>query len=216
MATADVLVPSYMRVTPGSVNIPVATFPKIRSDPSDPKSIAIDWAKSFNGALAKGDPKNIASFFLEDSYWRDHLALSWDYHTATGSKAVESYLSELKNGVQLQNVEIDLSTPFRSPHIAAFDLGDVKGVESFLTFKTKLGSGNGLVRLAEEQGKWKIFNLFTTLTELVGYEESTGLRRPQGVEHGGQKDRKNWLDRRAADENYDSTEPTVLIVGMSL
>ena len=227
MATAAVMIPSHLRCEPGSVNVPVGTFPKpTPSPPKDVSQIADEWASKFNQALSKADPETIASLFLEDSYWRDHLALSWDYHTATGRKGVREYLDRLAKGdkkgdkgIVLESVTIDKSTAHRAPHVGSFDLGEVKGVESYLTFKTKLGSGRGLVRLSQQgdggKGDWKIFNLFTTLEELDGNEEATGARRPNGVEHGGKPDRKNWADRRKEEEEGKEGEdgPVVLIVG---
>lgn len=209
-------IPSYARCEPGSINIPIATFPST-TEPSNPAQIANDWAKAFNEALSKADPNSLANLFLEDCYWRDHLALSWDYHTLKGRGKVLEFLETLKaspQGIGLQSVEIDNGHPFRAPQVASFDGSDVKGLQSFLTFKTKLGKGAGLVRLSEENGQWKVFSLFTSLEELNDYPEPTGIRRPQGVQHGGQPDRKNWLEKRIESENYEGgADPTALIVG---
>ena len=80
--------------------------------------------------------------------------------------------------------------------------------------QTDVGSGAGIVRLVQDDGKWKVFTLFTCLMELMGYEEVTGERRPFGVEHGERASRENWLDQRNAEKNFeDNQEPTVLILG---
>jgi hypothetical protein len=87
-------------------------------------------------------------------------------------------------------------------------------VGAFLTIETNVGSGAGIVRLVQDNGIWKAFTLFTFLRELAGHEENVGKKRPNGVDHGEQLSRKNWLDRRKAEENFEEgQEPTVLILG---
>jgi hypothetical protein len=71
----------------------------------------------------------------------------------------------------------------------------------------------GLAKLVQQGGKWKAFTLFTLMRELKGHEESVASRTPQGVDHGGKPGRKNWLECRVADANYESSEPAVLILG---
>ena len=65
-------------------------------------------------------------------------------------------------------------------------------VQAFLKVETDVGSGEGIVRLVQEGGNWKVFTLFTFLKELRGHEESVGKRRPHGVEHGEHASQKNW------------------------
>jgi hypothetical protein len=219
MATAKVAqptsaVPSSQRIEPGSVNIPVHQFPSAGSSPDDPASLAREVVKSINDALSKDDVIALANLFLDDCYWRDHLVLSWEFRTLKGRDKVKGFLTE--NGCTLKSVEIDTSSGFTSPRIGAFDgVGEVKGVEFFFSFKSKEGTGKGTCRLSEDsKGKWKIFSFFTQLKELNGFEEPVGPKRPTGVQHGNKPDRKNWLESRQAQSNYeDGQEPTVLIVG---
>ena len=215
MATADVLTPSSSRVEPGSINIPVASFPSTTKEvPSDPNSIAARIIDTFNDGLAANDGGKVAGLFHENSYWRDHLGLTWDFRTFKGRSGIDDFF---KGGVRgLKTVEIDSTSPFRAPHYGPLDgAGDVNGIEFFVNFTTELGSGQGICRLVEVQpDSWHIFSLFTTLRSLKGHEEATGLHRPRGVDHGGKLARKNWFDRRTAESNYeDGREPSVLILG---
>lgn len=211
-ATDPGLTVSKDRCEPGSVNIPVCKWPKTAEKPSDPQSIATEVVNAFNKALADGDTKAIANLFLEDGYWRDHLGLTWDLHTFKGREKIQDFLA---NGCPLTNIELDTSTDFRSPKITPFDFkGDVEGVQFFFTFSTKTGRGQGVARLSERDGQWKIFTLFTTLREIKGHEEPLYHRRSKGVQHGGRANRKNWKERREATINFEGKEPTVLIVGM--
>lgn len=92
--------------------------------------------------------------------------------------------------------------------------GKVHTVQAFLTVETDIGRGSGVVRLVQYHGAWKVFTLYTFLRELKGHEEQVGGRRPNGVAHGEHLSRKNWLDRRKAEENFENCEePTVLILG---
>jgi len=167
--------------------------------------------------LKSKDYHKLSELFLEESYWRDHLAFSWTFHTLHGPSEIISFFKTHKNGCRIQGLEIDESTPFRAPHVnPAFDgAGKISGVESFLKVETDVGSGLGLVRLVEEKGQWRAFTLFTEMRELRGWEEGVGERRPVGVVHGGKVGRRNWKQRRAASENYEEEEPVVLILGMS-
>ena len=88
-------------------------------------------------------------------------------------------------------------------------------VTAWIGFETAVGRGNGLLRLVEEDGADKAFTLLTALQELKGHEEPRGPRRPMGAQHGIDKDRQTWKERRQAEaESLGSTEqPYVLVIG---
>ncbi len=219
MATAAVETPSYNRVEPGSSRLTAANYPTANpSEDVDVDKVAKDWVSSFNNVLKGGDFAGLEKIFLRESYWRDQLCLSWNYHTFKGTEKMVAFLKKAPKGVRLQAVDIDTSSKLRAPSVSAVDFsGKVKGVQSFLTVETDVGRGRGLVRLLQDQedgGKWKAFTLFTTMHELKGHEETVGARRPHGVEHGGKPGRKNWRERREAEQNLEGDmEPTVLILG---
>jgi len=204
---------SSQRCEPGSVNIPVGKWPATADDTSvDANGIATKVVNEFNQALEKKDYKAVANLFVEDGYWRDHLALSWDLRTLKGREKIASFLNE---GCRLTKIEIDTTSDLRAPQVAPLDgTGDVKGIQFFVNFTTEIGAGQGVARLAERDGQWKVWTLFTSLRELAGHEEPTNHRRTKGVEHGGKPDRKNWLERRKADADFEDSDPAVLIIGM--
>ncbi|KPI43444.1 putative indole-3-pyruvate monooxygenase YUCCA3 [Cyphellophora attinorum] len=205
--------PSFRRLEPGSVNLLPHKFTSSGSDDADPAALATETIDAFNKALSGNDVIAVAGLFAEDSYWRDHLGLTWDVRTFFGKAMIQEQLSQ--NGCAVTSVKIDDSSAYRAPHIAAFDgASKVKGIEFFITFESKVGSGRGTCRLFEENGKWKIFSFFTSLRNIKGHEEATGPRRPTGVVHGGQPGRKNWVERRQSEQHYeDGREPTVIILG---
>ena len=55
--------------------------------------------------------------------------------------------------------------------------------------------------------------LLTTLEELKGHEEKTGLNRPTGDAYSRNFGGENWLDQRVGSQAYEDREPTVLVVG---
>jgi hypothetical protein len=206
-------------VEPGSFRLPTARFPIVPSSkPTDVDSIAEAWVKSFNKVLNNPKLATIPELFLEESYWRDQLCLSWDFHTLKGPDNIVSLLKQSKTDCRIKSFALDKSSKLRSPSASVIDAdGKVHTVQAFLTVETDIGRGSGIVRLVQEHGSWKVFTLYTFLKELKDHEELVRKRRPNGVAHGEHLSRKNWLDRRTAEESFeDCQEPTVLILGNSI
>lgn len=212
MTAAEPVQPATRQWAPGSVNIPRAKWPVTARDTSiDAAVVASQVIDSLNQSLAKNNIEGIQKLFCGEGYWRDHLALTWDLRTMKGSDRIASFLEK---GHSLLRVEIDASSPERAPKVTALDpMEMVKGIQFFTTVTTKFGAGRGLVKLVEEDGQWKIWTCFTTLEELSGFEETTGPKRPMGVQHGAVAGRKNWLDRRNGEVEFGNGSPDVLVLG---
>ena len=213
MTAAIDLPPSRERVEPGSFDIQLGEFPKTSTTtPEDPDGIATEIIHQLNLSLATKDKAATSSLFIENSYWRDHLCYSWDFHTIKGAQAISAFVTEPKTA---SKIEIDRSSAIKAPHVGPIDAyGEVNGIEFFIKITTENGHGNGVVRLAEQSDKWKIFTVFTSLVGATGVDEATGPNRPVGVQHGEQQGRKNWKDRRVDEVNSEGKDPSVLIVGM--
>lgn len=216
MATA---IAPTVQTMPGTTNLPLATFP---GAPATASLDALQTAQSFvdtvNAHLAKADTESLAALFLENGYWRDHLALTWEFRTVQSPGKIAPFLAEAassQDGFRLQSVTLDAATPSRIPVVAKIDAeGKADVVQFFITFETKIGFGAGTVRLVADGNGWKIYTLGTILQGLKGFEEPVYGRRPAGVSHGQHPGRKNWRERREAEENYtDGSEPLVVIVG---
>ena len=157
---------------------------------------------SLNAALAAGDIGAVKDLFAADSYWRDLVAVTWNLKTVEGPEGVADMLTAQLEHTQPSNFELQA--------------GEMPAEESgvttaWVTFETKTGRGWGLMRLKHD----RIWTLLTALQELKGYEENRGKRRPMGAEHGAQKNRSSWLERKQAEEaslGYD-TQPYTVIVG---
>ncbi|KAK7736128.1 hypothetical protein SLS53_007155 [Cytospora paraplurivora] len=210
--------PSSQRCEPGSVNVPVAKWPKSAVDgPVDILGTANKLVYTFNSYLAKASSREaaegVASLFLDgDCYWRDHLALAWDLRTLKGKGEIASFLQGNSN---LTHVSLDTSSEWRKPRFASFNIEQTsRGILLYISISTRVGTGHGVARLVEDgKGSWKIWTFFTTLEELRGFEEPIGPRRTTGAHHGAHKGRKNWTDRRNEEVSFVDHEPDVLIIG---
>lgn len=217
MAAAASVAPT-VQFMPGSVNLPLAKFPTADSSKLDPHKTAEAVVDAINSGLAKADYDGLARHFLEDGYWRDHLAISWEFHTQHGPSKIANWLkSSAANpgGFRLKSIKLDDSTPVRDPKVVKIDAnGKVDVVQFYFSIDTEIGTGDGIARVAADGTTWKIFTLYTIMKELKGFEEPLGPRRPQGVNHGAHPGRKNWAERREEHINYeDGSKPAVLIIG---
>ena len=215
-------IPSHMRPVPGSINIAPASFPlpAKTAKSTNPSEIAANFVVAFNDALKSKALLDLSLLFLDNGFWRDHLALTWELRTLQGPPRIYDFLkgaATSRDRFRLQRIDVDALNVVRAPKFAPVDAdGEVIGVQFFLNIDTVHGTGQGLVRLVEEAGIWKVFTLYTRLEELKGHEQNIFDRRPVGAEHGGKPDRNNWADKRAEALDYvDGSEPAVLVVGMS-
>lgn len=168
----------------------------------DASELATHWLGELESALAAGDVDAASNLFAATSFWRDLIAMSWNITTVENPDGVRDLLSE--TGAKAEKFE--LSEP------ATTDDGVTT---AWFTFETAVGRGRGLVRLVDEDGSPKAWTFLTALNELKGHEEPKGVRRPKGAEHGINRERKTWLEKRQEEEaNLGATEqPYVLVIG---
>lgn len=204
---------------PGSTNVPIAKFPASNPSPStDTAQVAATVISSVNAAIAATDYPALSNLFVAEGFWRDHLALTWDFRTAQGPSSILEFLKQASgssDGFRLKKVEVDAATAFKAPKLAPLDPeGKVVGVQFFIKVQTAIGNGPGVASLVEVDGQWKIFSLYTSLRELKGHEEGVDAHRPVGVQHGQIPGRTNWAERRALAADYkDGSEPAVFVLG---
>jgi putative flavoprotein involved in K+ transport len=177
-------------------------------DQADPQSrhLIENWLSSFGLALESGDVGGAVELFVEDSYWRDLVAFTWNLKTAEGHEAIRAMLQATLATTKPTSWRIaDGEEPATDGGIT----------EAWIEFETAVGRGRGQLRLRAEGAGSKAWTLLTTLYELKGFEEPRGTARPKGAEHGAQRHRQTWTDRReqeARELGYE-TQPYVLIVG---
>jgi putative flavoprotein involved in K+ transport len=158
------------------------------------------WFADFERALTAGDIDAAADMFCEVSYWRDLVSFTWNITTVEGRDGVRDLLQNTLANTRPYNFQLS------EPATTADGVTD-----AWFTFETAVGRGSGLARLKEE-GAW---TFLTALDELKGFEESKGPGRPHGVEHGAERDRLSWKERRElnAEAMGVTEQPYVLVVG---
>ncbi len=165
-----------------------------------PTEAATTWLTAFDRALAAGDIEAAVELFADESYWRDLVTFTWNIATVEGHDGVRDLLRSCLASTGPGNWRLD------------GEATETDGVvEAWITFETEVARGNGHLRLVDGT----CFTLLTAMTELKGHEEPSGDRRPMGVEHGADPERRSWLERRraeAADLGY-GTQPYCVIIG---
>lgn len=159
---------------PGSHKLPFGIFPPSSQSPVDAGEVSSRLMEALNNAIKARDVPAIKALFHDNSYWRDHLCLSWDLRTFKGSDKISDFVAN--SPTNLNSLDIDWSSDLRSPKQGPIDglygpASEVSGIEFFVKVSTDVGSGRGVVKLAEVDGQWKFFTVFTTLK---GIEEPRG------------------------------------------
>lgn len=177
--------------------------PVTTADTTSAPDPATAWFAAFEDALAARDIDRAAGLFAATSFWRDLIAFSWNLTTVENPDGVADLLTATLDRVD--------PSGFRLSEPAA----TADGVTTaWFEFETAVGRGRGLVRIIDEDGP-KAWTFLTTLYELKGHEEPKGVRRPMGAEHGANKERVTWLEKRQAEDAAlgVDTQPYVLVVG---
>ncbi|KAG1721001.1 hypothetical protein EDB19DRAFT_2044478 [Suillus lakei] len=125
----------------------------------------------------------VIDLLADDVFWRDMLALTWDFHTF--------YSTPSKDLVELQR-----SYP------------DIAWIQAFFDFETTVGIASGVFRLVPlADGSWKAHTVFTNLGNLKGFPEENGPRRDHQPNHG------KWATKRAREIECVAEEPSVIAIG---
>jgi len=165
---------------------------------------AARWLTDFEAALSARDIPAAAGMFATPSFWRDLVSFSWNLTTVEDPDGVTDLLENT----------LDRTDP--RGFILAEPEETTDGVTTaWFDFETAVGRGHGLLRLKDEDGQQKAWTMLTTLQELKGHEEPRGLRRPKGAQHGIDRNRQTWAEKRRQEaETLGLTEqPYALIVG---
>lgn len=181
---------------------------------TSPEVIAHKWLASFEAALSSGNASSLSSVIHEDGWWRDHLALDWEFHTRRGIAGIIDLLEPRIAKVGFRNLKAYESGQFAPRKETPIE--DLEWVETMFSFETSVGTGKGMVRLVcLPSGQWKAHMIYTALQELHAAREIAGHFRP----HGGNSSLKggaaegNWYERRERQKEFLDDQPAVLIVG---
>lgn len=192
--------------------------------PVDAQAVAQQWLSGLETALSSPSITNdqIENLFHSDSYWRDHIALQWDFRTIQSASKITSFLQEFQPVCQLSKFSLQADGQY-VPHISTPEDGNpgIDFLASMFHFETKVGKGSGILRLTlnDAGDQWKAYAIYTSLQELKGVEEPLGPKRVYGTldsmpngSAGG-----TWKERREKTLKLEGgQQPTVLIVGAGM
>ena len=219
--------------------IPLPTLSKL-GNPSIPADldavkIATEWLSLFANFAEQGDINGILSLipdsqlssniFKESAsndahdhpdntdfaiYWRDILALTWDFRTFEGTPKIKQFLVDrLSKSKTISNIQLLDGSQLVKPY------PDLAWIQLSFSFETQIGLGSGIIRLipistggsnSNENVVWKAHSIFTNLDGLKGFPEKIGALRNAQPNHG------KWGAEREKARFWDK-DPTVLIIG---
>ncbi|CAA7270297.1 unnamed protein product [Cyclocybe aegerita] len=203
--------------------------------PNEASAIAQAWIDTLASAASSASepPSTTASNILSlfnprDAWWRDLLALTWDFRTFGGAKRIGNFLEACLPKAGIHNVRMrDGSAKYETP------FPDVAWISAFFDFKVREGKeegiGFGVVRLVpvpktgSQQGEvdWKAHCVLTTLEGHASFPEKIAPIRDTNPKHGNwvaNRERESAFADADADPNappkpYPNGSPQVLIVG---
>lgn len=178
------------------------------------------WLAAFEQALAGGNCGALETLFLEQCYWRDQVALTWDMCQEHGRAAVVKALIEAKKWTSPSAFAVSDELP--APTVA--QVLDHQVIEAYVVFKLNHGQGQALVRLVRDETSAagsRCFMLGTDLLRVEGVVETLGNRvtrertSPVFPLHGYNPDRKGqyFAEHRVEKKLFLHSDPDVLIVG---
>lgn len=185
---------------------PLPTLDKLgaRVPPNlDAKKVVTEWFESFASYAESGNIDGIIGLLVDNAFWRDILALTWDFRTFDGASRIKKFLSDRLVSTNLKTLKLkDDFLGLQQPW------PDVAWIQAMFEFETDVGIGSGIVRLVPTANEeWKGHCIFTNLEGLKGFPEKVGLYRNPAPNHG------KWAEERRRESEFKDTEPVVLIAG---
>ncbi|KAL0956661.1 hypothetical protein HGRIS_002793 [Hohenbuehelia grisea] len=189
-----------------SSSAPLPTLEKLGAsvpEDLDATKVANEWFSQFAASLEAGDPERTLALFVEDSYWRDILALTWDFRTFVGTPKIKQFVKDRVTSGTIKNLKLkDEFLGLQRPY------PDLAWIQALFTFETDVGLASGIVRLVPTaNGDWKGHTVLTNLEDLKGFPEKLGHLRDDRPNHG------KWVEQRRREVEFLDSEPTVLIAG---
>lgn len=165
-----------------------------------PSKQATGWLENFSQALESNDAAAVTGLFHDECYWRDLLSFTWNIKTMEGKDAIADMLAGTLSHTRPRRWRVD-----GEPTV------DGDTIEARFSFETGAAHGNGIFRL--RGGRCR--TMFTAMSDLKGFEEKTGRRRPLGVRHEADPNRETWSEARSREqaELGASRQPYCLIIG---
>lgn len=166
----------------------------------DAVAVFSSWMTKLQSAVSAGDSSKLSDLFLEDSWWRDVITLTWDIRSVHGEKIANCIQQAHEAG--LTNL-VPRESGLLVPQVG--EMGPFTLIEGAFSFETKIGRGSGYLRLCNTApNEWKAWIIMTTLQEIKGHEELLKKSAPP------------YWSNAVDDAKYEAESqksPHVLIVG---
>ncbi|CAH0027604.1 unnamed protein product [Clonostachys rhizophaga] len=178
--------------------------------------VAQQWLNSLEAVFSSGDFSNLGDLFNEDSWWRDIIALQWDFRTIHGREAIQNFLSQNKESGPLSNFRLHETGKFQPRLEMVNEKTGLAWISSLFHFESPIGTGSGVLRLTQERpGVWKAFAVYTTLQTLKAHDEPLVEKRWYGTIDSmpGGLSKGTWSERRKRQVDFLDEDPQVLVVG---
>ena len=133
------------------------------------------WVGAFGKALELRDRKGLVALFCEESFWRDQISLTWNMCQFWGREEVCPALVEASSQTKPTNFRTNQK---QVPPSRAIFLGR-EVIEAYVSFDLPYGSGDGFIRLVEDEQSpvgVRCYMLGTDLLNLSGVIEELGNR----------------------------------------
>ncbi|KAG1901997.1 uncharacterized protein F5891DRAFT_1163681 [Suillus fuscotomentosus] len=178
------------------------------TDPSNVSSseVAIEWLNAFSAAITQSDTAAVVDLFLEDGFWKDVIALTWDFRTFEGRKDIKKLLDARLVSTGLNELRL-LQEPLNEPVLQKV-YHDLVWLRFCFGFTTKHGKGTAVVYLVPlPDSKWKAYTLLTCLNSLSDFPQKLGPLRNWETDHG------SWEEKRRQETEFSNNDPTVIVIG---
>ncbi|KAG1829642.1 hypothetical protein EV424DRAFT_408890 [Suillus variegatus] len=178
-------------------------------DPSNVSSseVATEWLNAFSVAITQSDTAAVVDLFLEDGFWKDVIALTWDFRTFEGRKDIKKLLDARLVATGLNELRLIQSEPLNEPVLQKV-YHDLVWLRFCFGFTTKHGKGTAVAYLVPlPDSKWKAYTLLTCLNSLTDFPQKLGPLRNWETDHG------SWEEKRRQETEFSNNDPTVIVIG---
>ncbi|KAI6131196.1 hypothetical protein EDD16DRAFT_1468477 [Pisolithus croceorrhizus] len=163
----------------------------------DAQAVAKAWFVLFVEDMS--DATAVIDLLVDDGFWRDILALTWDFRTYEGRDAIRQFLAN-------QLPKFDPSAFTLCEDLTEFHMPyeDLAWIQAFFNFDTIVGHASGIFRLVPlADGSWKAHTVYTSLEGLRGFPEKIEFPRNNEMNCGPGTTEQEFVDE----------DPTVVVIG---
>ncbi|GJJ08953.1 hypothetical protein Clacol_003173 [Clathrus columnatus] len=164
-----------------------------------------EWTQKFSKAMESGCVDSVVSLFIEDGFWRDMLAFTWEFRTFYRACTIKKFLQARLTKTKPTNIKLsahkDQQPSKCSPSPELF------WIQAALTFETNVGKCSGIVSLVPTaNNEWKAFLFYSNLEEVGNTPDKVGVHRII-------RSNVSWIDERAKEMAFEDIGPKVLVIG---